>query len=113
MSATHWQGATAALNALGATGLTLADTISGAAGALLAMGEQIDRALAIHAPCHTEATEEWGCTFGHAGDDGYGKPGPDQPARCMACTYDDRDVTYPCPTALALGVEPTERPARP
>ena len=24
---------------------------------------------------------------------------------CGACTYDDRQVVYPCPTALALGIE--------
>lgn len=68
---------------------------------------QIRAALAIHRPCHTVATEPWGCEWGHYGDlggPGAGVPGPDQPALCTACTYDDRTTTHPCPTALALGV---------
>lgn len=59
-------------------------------------------AVAIHRPCHTPETEPWGCEWGHGQDD-TGLPGPDEPAKCTCCTYDDRTVTWPCPTAQALG----------
>jgi len=69
--------------------------------------ERADAVLAIHAPCHTADTEDYGCIEGHYGDgEPTGKPGPGQPAVCIACTYDDRVVIYPCPTAIALGVQP-------
>jgi len=64
-------------------------------------------ALAIHRPCHTADTEPYGCQHGHQGFDentGAISGVPDQPAECMACTYDDRTYAYPCPTAQALGV---------
>jgi hypothetical protein len=64
-------------------------------------------AFAIHHPCHTADTEPYGCEHGHQGfdeDTGSISGVPDQPAECMACTYDDRTYTWPCPTAQALGV---------
>lgn len=65
--------------------------------------DQRRAALAIHAPCHDADTEPWGCVHGHA--DAEAVTGiPDAPGVCVACTYDDRTVTYPCPTAQALGV---------
>ena len=69
----------------------------------------IAAALAIHYPCHTADTEPFGCLTGHSGcldprlpDGEYGKA--TEPTICMECTYDDRIVTYPCPTAQALGI---------
>jgi hypothetical protein len=62
---------------------------------------RISAALAIHTPCHTAQSEPFACMYCHWDDEGR----PDgQPAVCLSCTYDDRTVTYPCPTALALGV---------
>jgi hypothetical protein len=73
---------------------------------------RISAALDIHAPCHTAQTPPWECAFGHTGDlDTDGMPSADQPAVCMSCTYDDRTVTYPCPTATALGVTSGGGPA--
>jgi len=69
--------------------------------------EQRAAALAIHRPCHTADTEPYGCQHGHQGfdeDTGSISGVPDQPAECMACTYDDRTYVWPCPTAQALGV---------
>ena len=63
----------------------------------------IDAALTIHAPCHTATTPDYGCTEGHIGDGSTGRPDADQHALCVACTYDDRSVPWPCPTATALG----------
>lgn len=70
-----------------------------------ALEVQVKAALAIHAPCHTDKTERWGCLALHYDMDVVTGI-PETPAVCMSCTYDDRTVTYPCPTAIALGVAP-------
>lgn len=62
---------------------------------------RIDAALAIHAPCHTADSKPYECTV-HACP-GCGRPDPGTRAVCEACTYDDREVPWPCPTATALG----------
>lgn len=61
-------------------------------------------ARAIHSPCHTAVTRPYGCSWGH-GSLTDGAPSLDEPAVCVCCcTYNDRTVTYPCPTSVALGV---------
>lgn len=59
-------------------------------------------ALEIHHPCHTAETEPWIC--GRHSDpehDGYYR----NPAVCVDCVDGDENaITYPCPTAQALGV---------
>jgi len=59
--------------------------------------EKVAVALRIHAPCHTEQTEPWGCKQGHY-DTLHITGIPDQPARCSECY-----TVYPCTTARALG----------
>jgi hypothetical protein len=59
--------------------------------------------LTIHKPCHRAAGEAWGCELGHY-DDMCSTGIPESEALCVACTYDDRQATWPCETAQALGV---------
>lgn len=55
--------------------------------------------LQAHAPCHTGRSGT--CALGHE-DPHTGAFA--EPAECTTCTYDDRVVLHPCPTAAALGV---------
>lgn len=74
--------------------------------------ERIAAALALHRPCHDETTEPWGCEWGCA-DLECVTGIPDQPGWCTYCTYDDRQVAYPCPTVAALhGDAPKEETPR-
>lgn len=56
--------------------------------------------LAIHRPCHEDGTD---CAVGHWRAD---VSEPLDPAVCVSCTYDDRLVRWPCPTATAAGLTP-------
>ncbi len=88
----------------------LIDPLVNLPGSYAQLTELILAALAIHRPCHTAKTEPFGCEHGaHYGDHDLagvfsGVPTASQPGECMTCSYDDRIVTYPCPTAQALGV---------
>lgn len=68
--------------------------------------QQIDAVLLIHRPCHTADTQPWDCNR-HACP-GCGRPTQFDQAVCVECSYDDRDIPYPCPTARTLGVPAPE-----
>jgi hypothetical protein len=53
-------------------------------------------AVAIHVPCHGPELPPLGCEFGHRKTS--------QPALCVTCTFAERAIAHPCPTARALGV---------
>jgi hypothetical protein len=58
--------------------------------------DRIDTALAIHAPCHMASAGPYsGCLCGQW------KAGLS--AVCVVCTVDGSPVSWPCPTARALG----------
>lgn len=80
------------------------DRDGGCRACLDELRERVARVLAEHEPCHTAETEPWGCKWGH-GDDACETGIPASPALCTVCTYDDREVRYPCPTAATLGVD--------
>ena len=71
--------------------------------ALVLATDRISAALAIHRPCHRRS----GCERSHTD--------PAEIPECIGCGYDNHDqpVTYPCSTALALGIPaPSEEPAQ-